>query len=131
MCVFCKIVTGEIPSYKIYEDDATLAFLDIKPVNPGHVLVIPKKHYQNFEEIDESDLQAVILTVKKVGAIVKNRLGVSGYNVHENNDPIAGQAVPHLHFHIIPRVEGDGFSHWHGSDYLEGQAEEMVRKLSF
>lgn len=131
MCVFCKIISGEIPSYKIYEDEHSLAFLDIKPVNPGHVLVIPKKHYQNLEEINEADLQALILTVKKIGARIKQELGVPGYNCYENNDPVAGQIIPHLHFHIIPRLENDGFKYWSGSDYLSGQAEELVRKLSF
>jgi Diadenosine tetraphosphate (Ap4A) hydrolase and other HIT family hydrolases len=131
MCIFCKIIAGEIPSYKIYEDDNAFAFLDIKPVNPGHVLVIPKKHYQNMEEIPDSDLQALILVVKKIGAALKNKLGVIGYNIHENNDLIAGQAVPHLHFHIIPRIETDCLSHWPGSPYLPGQAEDIIKKLSF
>jgi histidine triad (HIT) family protein len=131
MCVFCKIITGEIPSYKIYEDNDTFAFLDIKPVNPGHVLVVPKKHYQNMEEISDSDLQKIILIVKKIGAALKNKLGVIGYNINENNDLIAGQAVPHLHFHVIPRREEDGLKHWPGSAYLPGQAEDIIEKLSF
>lgn len=131
MCIFCKIIAGEIPSYKIYEDDKTFAFLDIKPINPGHILVVPKNHYQNMEEISDNDLQALILVVKKIGAALKNKLGVIGYNIHENNDLIAGQAVPHLHFHIIPRKEGDGFGHWHGSTYLPDEAEIIVKKLSF
>lgn len=131
MCIFCKIIAGEIPSYKVYEDDKIFAFLDIKPVNPGHILVIPKKHYQNMEEVSDNDLQALILVVKKLGAALKNKLGVVAYNIHENNDLIAGQAVPHLHFHIIPRKEDDGFSHWHGSAYLPDEAENIVKKLSF
>lgn len=131
MCVFCKIVAGEIPCYQIYEDEKTLAFLDIKPVSLGHTLIIPKKHYQNLEEINEIDLQALILVVKKVGARIKQKLGASGYNCYENNDPVAGQMIPHLHFHIIPRTEKDGFKYWPGSDYLEGQAAELVKKLSF
>lgn len=130
MCVFCKIIAGEIPSYKVYEDDKVFAFLDIKPVNPGHILVVPKTHYQNFEEITEEDLKAVILVVKKMGAYLKDKLGVVGYNVHENNDLVAGQAVPHLHFHIIPRREDDGYEHWDGKSYNPGEAEEIVKKLS-
>lgn len=131
MCIFCKIIAGEIPSYKVYEDDKIFAFLDIKPVNPGHILVVPKKHYQNMEEVSDNDLQALVLVVKKLGAALKNKLGVVAYNIHENNDLIAGQVVPHLHFHIIPRKEGDGFSHWHGSSYLPDEAENIVKKLSF
>jgi len=86
MCIFCKIIAGEIPSYKVYEDDKIFAFLDIKPVNPGHILVVPKKHYQNMEEVSDNDLQALILVVKKLGAALKNKLGVVAYNIQENND---------------------------------------------
>ncbi|MBI4779547.1 HIT family protein, partial [Candidatus Falkowbacteria bacterium] len=99
-CIFCKIIAGEIPSYKVYEDDRILAILDINPVNPGHTLVVPKKHFVNIEEADEETLCQVIKTVKKVGFSLKNNLGAPGYNVQVNNDPVAGQAVPHLHFHI-------------------------------
>lgn len=129
MCVFCKIINNEIPCYKVYEDDKVLAFLDVKPVNPGHTLVIPKTHYQNLEEISEDDLSSLMIAVKKVGKLLKEKLNVIGYNVHENNDLIAGQAVPHIHFHIIPRVEGDGLEHWLGGEYKEGEAEEVLKKL--
>ncbi|MEI6597253.1 MAG: HIT family protein, partial [bacterium] len=103
-CIFCKIITGEIPSYKVYEDEQILAFLDINPVNHGHTLVVPKKHFVNIEETDEQVLYLIIKIVKKIGASLKKNLGVAGYNVLENNDPVAGQIVPHLHFHIIPRL---------------------------
>lgn len=128
-CIFCKIVNGEIPSYKVYEDDNTLAFLDIAPVNPGHTLVIPKKHYANFEEIPEEDLCELIKVVKKVGQSIKEGLGVEGYNVMENNDPIAGQIIPHIHFHVIPRLGGDGLKLWRQSEYKEGEAEETLNKI--
>ena len=129
MCVFCKIITGEIPSYKIYEDDQVFAFLDIKPVHHGHTLVISKKHVANLEEISETDLQAVILTVKKIGQMLKNKLGVLGYNVSLNNDPVAGQEIPHLHFHIIPRKIHDGLKLFPQQGYAPGEAEEVLRKL--
>ncbi len=129
MCVFCKIINNEIPCYKVYEDDKVLAFLDIKPVNPGHTLVIPKTHYQNLEEISEDDLAFLMNAVKKIGKLLKDKLNVIGYNVHENNDLIAGQAVPHIHFHLIPRVEGDDLEHWPGGEYKEGEAEEVLKKL--
>lgn len=128
-CVFCKIITGVIPSYKIYEDDNILAFLDIGPVNRGHVLVIPKKHYSNFEEIEEEDLFQVIAVVKKIGRAIKEGLKMEGYNVMVNNDPVAGQIVPHLHFHIIPRVSGDGLKLWPGGEYDEGEALEVAEKI--
>lgn len=129
MCIFCKIINKDIPCHKIYEDDKTLAFLDIKPINPGHTLVIPKTHYANFEEITPEDLGAVILTVKKIGALLKEKLGVLGYNVMESNDPIAGQEIPHLHFHVIPRRTGDGYIHWPRREYNQGEAEETLKKL--
>ena len=112
MCIFCKIVSGEIPADKIYEDESLLAFLDIAPVNPGHVLVIPKKHYENIEETPEEVLCWLIKKVKEVGLAVKNGLGVSGYNIVQNNGSVAGQVVPHLHFHIIPRKENDNLHLW-------------------
>lgn len=129
MCVFCKIVNNEIPYYKVYEDDKTLAFLDIKPVNMGHTLVIPKIHSQNLEEISEEDLISLMMTVKKIGKLLKDKLNIIGYNVHENNDLISGQTVPHVHFHIIPRIETDGLEHWRSGKYEEGEAEEIIKKL--
>ncbi|MEI6528838.1 MAG: HIT family protein [Candidatus Falkowbacteria bacterium] len=129
MCIFCKIVNHEIPCHLIYEDDKTLVFLDIKPVNPGHLLVLPKMHYANIEETPADVLADIILVVKKMGKLLKDKLGVLGYNVMENNDPIAGQGVPHLHFHVIPRHEGDGHVQWPQSDYAEGEAGLVAKKL--
>lgn len=129
MCIFCKIIAGEIPFYKVYEDDRTLAFLDIKPVNPGHTLVVPKKHYENMEAVPAEDLTALILAVKKVGRLLKEKLGVAGYNLGVNNDPLSGQIVPHLHFHVMPRREGDGLQLWPQEDYAPGEAEEIIRRL--
>lgn len=129
MCIFCQIVAGELPVHKVYEDEKTLAFLDIKPVNAGHTLVIPKIHYQNMEDIPDNELLAVVKTVKKVGALLKDKLGVAGYNLGENNDPLAGQCVPHLHFHIMPRREGDGLKLWPQRDYEAGEAEEIIKRL--
>ena len=130
MCIFCKIINNEIPCYKVYEDDKVLAFLDIKPLNPGHTLVIPKKHYSDLGEINDEDLIALIQAVKKVGELIKEKLGVGGYNVSENNGAVAGQEVPHLHFHVIPRQTGDGLSPWPRKEYKEGEAEEIVKKLN-
>lgn len=128
-CIFCKIVSGEIPSYKVYEDDSVLAFLDIAPVSPGHTIVIPKKHYKNFEDIPESELYAVAGAIKKIGKSIKENLGVEGYNVSENNDPVAGQIVPHIHFHIIPRSEGDGLKLWPQGKYADNEAEKVLNKI--
>jgi len=129
MCLFCEIATGEVKSYNIYEDEKTVAFLDIAPVNYGHILVIPKKHYKNIEEIIEEDLCAVIKTVKKVGRAMKDNFGAEGYSVMENNDPVAGQVVSHVHFHVIPRKDGDGLSLWPQGKYGDGEAEEVMEKF--
>lgn len=129
MCIFCQIIKGEIPSYKVYEDDRVLAFLDIKPVNPGHTLVVTKAHYENIEAVPAEDLTALILAVKKIGRLLKDKLGAAGYNVTENNDPVAGQEIPHLHFHIIPRRLGDGHAQWAQGEYGPGEAAALLKKL--
>ena len=128
-CIFCKIIKGEIPSDKVYEDEDTLAFLDINPTSEGHTLVIPKKHFVNFEDIPENELQKVILIVKKIGKALKDGLGVESYNVCENNDPAAGQEIPHIHFHLVPRYENDGLKPWPQASYPEGRAEEVLKKI--
>lgn len=128
-CIFCKIIAGEIPSYKVYEDEFTLAFLDINPVNPGHTLVLPKKHVANIEEASEETLCQAIKTVKKVGLSLKKNLSTPGYNVLVNNDPAAGQIVPHLHFHVTPRLEDDGLELWPQKKYKENQAEEVLNRI--
>ncbi len=129
MCIFCQIVKGEIPCYKIYEDDKVLAFLDIKPVNPGHTLVIPKKHFKTIEEINEDYLAYLIKVVKKIGNKLKNNLNVLGYNIQLNNDPVAGQEIAHLHFHVIPRLKNDNLKLFPQKSYNSGEAEEIVKKI--
>lgn len=128
-CIFCKIISGEIPSTKIYEDEETLAFLDIAPVNSGHTLVIPKKHFENLEDVAEADLYSVIKTVKKVGKAIKESISQNGYNVGLNNGLGSGQLVPHIHFHIMPRRAGDGHKLWSQGKYEEGEAEAMAEKI--
>lgn len=128
-CIFCKIIEGKIPSYKVYEDDDILAILDIGPVNYGHTLVLPKEHFATIEEIPENLLYKVISTVKLVGKAIKDKLGAEGYNVMVNNDPIAGQIIPHLHFHVIPRAENDGLELWPGGKYGDGEIEEAMDKM--
>lgn len=102
-CIFCAIAAGEIPSFKVYEDDLVLAYLDINPFTKGHTLVIPKKHSANLLETDDETLAAVITRVKKIAAHLKAKLGADGFNILQNNGEAAGQTVHHLHFHIVPR----------------------------
>lgn len=106
-CVFCAIADGEIPSFKVYEDELVLAYLDINPFSEGHVLVIPKAHSEGLLDTSDETLAAVIVRVKKVAEHVRKTLGCDGFNILQNNGEAAGQTVKHVHFHIIPRRNGE------------------------
>ena len=106
-CVFCKIVRGEIPSKKVYDDKDVIAFLDINPANPGHTLVAPKKHAEDLTKSDEDDIAKAMHIVKKITASLKEKMNAIGVNVIQNNGKAAGQLVPHTHFHVIPRYPND------------------------
>ncbi len=110
-CVFCKIVKKELPSSTFYEDEYSIAFLDIKQVSEGHSLVISKKHYENFFDVDPVVLQHIILSVQKVVQRLTKALGIAGMNISTNNGR-PGQEVFHLHFHLIPRRAGDNLMMW-------------------
>ena len=108
MCVFCKIINGEIPSKKLYEDNDTLAILDISQATKGHTLILPKKHFDNLLEISDSDYEKVMLTAKKVAKKINDTYHPKGINLLNNCGETAGQSVMHFHIHIIPRYdEGD------------------------
>ena len=107
MCVFCKIVNGEIPSYKIYETDTVMAFLDISQNTKGHTLVIPKKHIESIFDLDEQTGRDLFEAVIKTTNILKNKLGFKDVNLLNNNGSLAGQVVNHYHIHIIPRYGND------------------------
>lgn len=111
-CIFCKIIKGEIPSYKIYEDEYTYAFLDIAKDVDGHTLVIPKKHVVNVLDCDEQTLKHVISTVKKICNHYVDNCGFEGCNILNATGEAAQQSVMHLHFHIIPRKSNDGVNSW-------------------
>ncbi len=102
-CVFCAIAAGEIPSFKVYEDDLVLAYLDINPFTVGHTLVIPKAHATGLLDTPPELLKEIIVRVQKVAAHVKAVLPCDGFNILQNNGAAAGQTVPHVHFHIVPR----------------------------
>lgn len=128
-CVFCKIVRNEIPATKIYEDEVALAFLDIHPVTPGHTLVIPKEHCENLLDIPEETLKGVVAAAKKISKAVITGVGAKGFNFSQNNGAVAGQVINHLHFHIIPRKESDGLTHWPHKDYVNGEEKEIAEKV--
>lgn len=106
-CIFCRIVDGSIPSQRIYEDAATLAFMDINPGTRGHALVIPKRHAADLFEIDPEELQRVILTTQRVAQAAQRVLGCAGINIVQSNGAAAFQSVFHLHMHVIPRYPSD------------------------
>ncbi|MBR0457677.1 MAG: HIT family protein [Victivallales bacterium] len=107
-CVFCKILRGEIPNTTIYEDDMVLAFLDIAPYNLGHTVIIPKTHCVSSTELDPEYLCAMIKVAPKIGAAVLRATKAEGFHIVQNNGRAAGQTVPHVHFHVMPRFAGDG-----------------------
>jgi histidine triad (HIT) family protein len=109
-CIFCKIISGEIPSAKVYEDGDFIAILDINPVSKGHVLVIPKKHCENLFDMDDELLSKTLKTLQKVAIAMKKGLNVEGINLVQNNGKDAGQIIFHSHFHLIPRMPNDGIS---------------------
>ena len=106
-CVFCKIVAGEIPSFKLFEDDATVAFMDINPANEGHALVIPKEHSVDLYSISDEALASTVTTAKKVAAALSRTLNPDGLNLVQCNGPAAAQSVMHFHVHVLPRVKDD------------------------
>ena len=107
-CVFCRIRDGQIPSTRVYEDDRTIAFMDINPLNDGHTLVIPRAHAATLFEADEADLRAAIATAKRVAGAIRAALHPDGLNLLQANGAAAFQSVPHVHFHLVPRFTGDG-----------------------
>ena len=127
-CIFCAIAAGEIPSFKVYEDDQVLAYLDINPFSKGHTLVIPKQHSQGLLDADDDTLAMIIGKVRKIAGHVKEVLGCDGFNVLQNNGAAAGQTVGHLHFHIVPRWNGDALTfenHQGDMEALKTLAERM------
>jgi histidine triad (HIT) family protein len=107
-CVFCRILKGEIPAQKVHEDEKTFAILDINPVAPGHVLVMPKAHFAAWTDLPDDVLSALSLASKRVAQGVLKALGAEGFNLLMNNHKCSGQAIFHAHFHVIPRKTGDG-----------------------
>lgn len=104
-CIFCKIIAGEIPSSKVYEDDRVVAFLDISQVTPGHTLVVPKQHFRNLLEMDADSASQLFARVPDIARKVMKATGAKGMNILNNNEEIAGQTVFHTHVHLAPRYE--------------------------
>ena len=116
-CIFCKIINGDIPSYTIYEDDYVKCFLDIDPIEAGHMLIIPKKHYENLKDIDMDTLAHINEIAKKMYSLIEEKLNINGMRVMQNNGVI--QDVKHYHMHIVPNYE----------EKLDISVEEAYKKL--
>jgi histidine triad (HIT) family protein len=134
-CVFCRLRDGHIPSTRVYEDERTIAFMDINPLNDGHTLVIPRAHAATIFEVDDADLYAATVTAKRVATAIRQALRPDGLNLLQANGAAAFQSVPHLHFHLVPRFAGDG----KGFDWpmvpgdrgrIQGVAEKIRAALS-
>ena len=106
-CLFCKIIAGEIPCFKLFENDETLAFMDINPANEGHALVIPKEHSRDVYAVSDAAIAATVATAKRIAAAVDKTLNPDGLNLLQCNGPAAAQSVFHFHMHVLPRREGD------------------------
>ena len=106
-CVFCKIIAGEIPCFKLHEDDDTLAFMDINPASEGHALVIPKEHSADVHGISDAAISSTVVTAKKIASAIEKTLNPGGLNLVQCNGPAAAQSVLHFHMHVLPRNEGD------------------------
>jgi histidine triad (HIT) family protein len=127
-CLFCKIAAKEIPAHVVYEDDAIVAFLDIKPVHPGHTLVIAKHHSPDVSAMDPVDLQAAGDVCQRIVRALLT-LGADGANIITNVKPAGHQVIFHTHFHVIPRHEGDGLKMWPQAPYPEGEAQRWLDRV--
>ena len=107
-CLFCKLVKGNIPSHTIYEDNKTIAFLDVNPLTRGHSVIIPKEHFENVVDLPEYMVAPVFTSVKRVTEMIQSALGIKDFTIGINQGKISGQMVNHLHIHVIPRYKDDG-----------------------
>jgi histidine triad (HIT) family protein len=106
-CIFCKVLAGDIPSEKVYEDEHAIAVMDINPWTRGHIVVFPRRHAENLFEIEDAELERVIIAAKRVATLVRDGLDCDGVNLLQSNGGAAWQTIFHLHFHVIPRYDDD------------------------
>ena len=128
-CLFCKIISGDIPSEKIYEDEGHVAFMDIQPVNPGHTLIIPKKHYDCLAEMPEEAMDGIFRAATRVAKASMEATAAPGFNIIVNNGAAAGQVIFHTHVHAIPRFEDDGHRNWGKKDVPEDKTKALADEI--
>ena|ERR1051326_8353232 len=126
-CVFCKILKGEIPAQKVYEDARTVAILDINPVASGHTLVMPRDHFEMWTDLPADLASALAVSAQAVARGVVKATGAQGFNLLMNNHRCSGQAIPHAHYHVIPRKTDDGVAYkWPARPYPAGEIEKAA-----
>lgn len=129
-CVFCRIIAGQIPATRVYEDELTLAFMDIGQVNPGHVLVAVKAHAENLYALDDAQAAAVQRAAARVARAIRDAFSPQGLSVYQANGKAAGQTVFHYHVHLVPRYEGDGMAlAWPVKNPPREQLEEHAARI--
>jgi histidine triad (HIT) family protein len=129
-CIFCKIVRGEIPSERVYDDGLVMAFLDIHPIAPGHTLLVPHAHHENLLDTPQDLLAALLAAAPRVARGAMAAVGGEGFNFFQFNGSCSGQEVFHLHFHIIPRRPGDGVRYqWRQGKYAAGEMAALGAKI--
>lgn len=129
-CIFCKIAAGDIPCAKVLDDEACLAFVDIGPLAKGHILLIPREHYETADQMPAELAGAMLKHVPALVRAVTAATGCQGVNVLQNNGRIAHQVVPHVHFHFIPRSSGDEFHfNWPAGSYAQGEIDQVARAI--
>jgi histidine triad (HIT) family protein len=133
-CIFCRIVSGDIPGRVVYEDEKTIAFLDANPLAKGHTLIVPREHYGRMEDVPPEVAAALGETIARVSDAVVDAVDADGTTIAYNNGEAAGQEVPHLHGHVIPRVDGDGFGALHTlfsiQDIDEGELDDVEAAIA-
>ena len=129
-CIFCKLANGEIPTATLYEDEDFRVILDASPAAKGHALILPKQHYANLYELDDSVASKVLVLAKKVITKMTDILGCDGYNIVQNNGEAAGQTVFHFHMHLIPRSKGDEVGlGWKMGELTGEDKEDILSKI--
>ena len=129
-CIFCKLANGDIPTNTVYEDDDFRVFLDAAPATRGHCLIVPKDHFNDLEDLDDTTAAKVLPLARKIMKMLKDKLGWEGFNLVQNNRELAGQSVFHFHMHLIPRYKNDGQKIlWEMHEPKEGELEGVLKDI--
>ena len=127
-CEFCKIIRREAPANRVYDDEQVVAFMSNHPVNPGHTLIVPKKHYENIFEVPDEEIAHIFMLSKKIASAVKKAVNAEGIRIVQNNGEAAGQVIPHLHVHVIPMRKKQLMLH-HVESREEAALQEDAEKI--